>query len=441
MGKKNIVTMKKTIFSFVISALLATSVWGIERRFGTGFYEFDSSKENKKVDEQPMSVYKDGFFVFFRDNIAYKFKPGKNLDLSNVEECPELTSLGIQGTFAYDRNKGKLYFSKKDSQGNSELYEATEDDGKWKDVKKLKIKGTMAQAKEVHGSSLAIGRWNHYVPGVKGFYNPCIGRAGRRIYFSGEFMAGKGGRDIWYIDQDKDEEGMWTKPEPAGDEINSQNKEDYPFVVADTALYFACNKVTGKGGMDIYVSHKGAKEKDWGKPENLGELFNTGSDEYNIVGNAYAMYFLSNRKGGKGGFDIYYPNKYNVKRTGELTPDFTCDEPKGFHWVLFFFDFGKADMKPEYEAQLDELLRAMNEFPGGKFEISGHTDARGSAEFNKKLSQKRAEYVRSLLIAKGYPANLIVAVGRGMEEPVIPNAQLEEEHEQNRRVDIKLLNE
>jgi outer membrane protein OmpA-like peptidoglycan-associated protein len=57
------------------------------------------------------------------------------------------------------------------------------------------------------------------------------------------------------------------------------------------------------------------------------------------------------------------------------------------------------------------------------------------------LSQKRAEYVRSLLIAKGYPANLIVAVGRGMEEPVIPNAQLEEEHEQNRRVDIKLLNE
>ncbi|MEE1177859.1 MAG: hypothetical protein U0K71_12710, partial [Paludibacteraceae bacterium] len=109
--------MKKTIFSFVISALLATSVWGIERRFGTGFYEFDSSKENKKVDEQPMSVYKDGFFVFFRDNIAYKFKPGKNLDLSNVEECPELSGLGIQGTFAYDRNKGKLYFSKKDSQG------------------------------------------------------------------------------------------------------------------------------------------------------------------------------------------------------------------------------------------------------------------------------------------------------------------------------------
>ena len=115
-------------------------------------------------------------------------------------------------------------------------------------------------------------------------------------------------------------------------------------------------------------------------------------------------------------------------------PDFTIDEPKGFHWVLMFFDFNVATMKPEYEAQLDELVSAMNEFPGAIFEISGHTDARGSDTYNIKLSQKRADYIKGMLINRGLDPSKLVSVGRGFHDPVIPN-------EQNRRADIKILNE
>lgn len=430
--------MKKIVLSYIL-ALLALASYALETRFATGKYEFNSSGENTRSDEQSLSLYKDGYFVFFRNDTAYMFKPDKDLDLDKPVKCPELCGLEIKGTFAYDNLKKKIYFPKVDHQGNTELYEATEIDGKFKDVKKLVIKGTMAQAREVYGSSLAIGRWNHYVPGVKGFYNPCIARQGRRIYFSGDFMAGKGGRDLWFIDRQDDD--TWSKPESASDYLNTNAREDYPFVVADTALYFASSKSGGKGGMDLYVCHKRAKEKDWGKPESLGELFNTNSDEYNIVGNPKSMYFISNRPGGQGGEDIYYPSQYNIKKCQELTPDFTCEEPKGFNWVLMFFDFNKSDMKPEYEAQLDELVSAMNEFPGAKFEISGHTDARGSADYNRKLSQKRAEYVRQLLIQRGYPANLITAVGKGFDMPVISNAALEEEHEQNRRVEVKIIDD
>ncbi|MBQ1969826.1 MAG: OmpA family protein, partial [Paludibacteraceae bacterium] len=127
-------------------------------------------------------------------------------------------------------------------------------------------------------------------------------------------------------------------------------------------------------------------------------------------------------------------------RQNELTAENTIEEPKGFHWVLFFFDFGKTDMKPEYEAQLDELYKALLEFPGAEFEISGHTDNRGSDDFNKKLSQKRAEYVKALLVQRGYDKRLLKAIGKGKNEPILPNAVEEYEHEQNRRVDIKIIN-
>lgn len=98
-------------------------------------------------------------------------------------------------------------------------------------------------------------------------------------------------------------------------------------------------------------------------------------------------------------------------------------------------------MKPEYFVQLDELVSAMKEFPGVVFEISGHTDERGSDKYNMRLSQERANYVRGLLIEKGMSPNELVAVGKGFHETVIKNAQTEPEHEQNRRVDIKILNE
>jgi outer membrane protein OmpA-like peptidoglycan-associated protein len=148
---------------------------------------------------------------------------------------------------------------------------------------------------------------------------------------------------------------------------------------------------------------------------------------------------MSNRAGGKGKDDIWLPQPYRCENDFDLTPEVTMTEPTGFNWMLFFFNFNESKMLPEYLVQLDELVAAMKEFPGPKFEISGHTDSRGSYDYNKKLSQKRAEYVKSLLEERGMSASDMTAEGRSFSEPVIPNAQTEPEHEQNRRVEVRII--
>ena len=81
----------------------------------------------------------------------------------------------------------------------------------------------------------------------------------------------------------------------------------------------------------------------------------------------------------------------------------------------------------------------MLQFPDAVFEISGYTDSRGSLEYNDKLSQRRADTIRDMLLEKGFPADRMKAVGYGERRLQIPNAETEEEHAQNRRVEVRIL--
>ena len=81
------------------------------------------------------------------------------------------------------------------------------------------------------------------------------------------------------------------------------------------------------------------------------------------------------------------------------------------------FDFDKATIKPEGKKRLDE---AVARFSGKKLEkvvITGHTDRLGSAKYNEKLSQKRADAVKDYLAAKGVDKTKISAVGKGSTMP------------------------
>ncbi|WP_456341880.1 OmpA family protein [Thermovibrio sp.] len=66
--------------------------------------------------------------------------------------------------------------------------------------------------------------------------------------------------------------------------------------------------------------------------------------------------------------------------------------------------------------------------------VEGHTDNTGSAEYNLKLSKKRAQAVANYLIAKGVPADRIEVVGYGESRPKYPNTT-----EEKRKVEIKLI--
>jgi outer membrane protein OmpA-like peptidoglycan-associated protein len=111
----------------------------------------------------------------------------------------------------------------------------------------------------------------------------------------------------------------------------------------------------------------------------------------------------------------------------------------------YFFEFG--GIKPEYEDRIDQLTELVSQMPGEVFVITGHTDGRGSEAYNLKLSQKRADYIRNLILNKleyqGYNIEdyKIISIGLANIAPNIPDAQTEIEHDQNRRVSLFLLKE
>jgi outer membrane protein OmpA-like peptidoglycan-associated protein len=82
-----------------------------------------------------------------------------------------------------------------------------------------------------------------------------------------------------------------------------------------------------------------------------------------------------------------------------------------------FYDFDKATLRPESTKALDELVELLNENPNVTIELSAHCDYKGSAEYNKGLSQRRAESVVNYLIEHGIAADRLSPVGYGKEKP------------------------
>ena len=82
-----------------------------------------------------------------------------------------------------------------------------------------------------------------------------------------------------------------------------------------------------------------------------------------------------------------------------------------------FYDFDKATLRPESTKALDELVTLLNENPNVTIELSAHCDFKGSAAYNKRLSQKRAESVVNYLIEHGIAADRLTPVGYGKEKP------------------------
>ena len=82
-----------------------------------------------------------------------------------------------------------------------------------------------------------------------------------------------------------------------------------------------------------------------------------------------------------------------------------------------FYDFDKATLRPESSAALDELVKMLQENPNITIELSAHADYRGSASYNKTLSQKRAESVVRYLIDHGVAKDRLTPVGYGKEKP------------------------
>jgi len=93
-----------------------------------------------------------------------------------------------------------------------------------------------------------------------------------------------------------------------------------------------------------------------------------------------------------------------------------------------FYDFDKATLRPESKDALDQLVKLLEENPNVTIELSAHTDYRGSAEYNKRLSQRRAESVIRYLIDHGIAQDRLTPVGYGKEQPKTIRKKLTEKY-------------
>ena len=103
-----------------------------------------------------------------------------------------------------------------------------------------------------------------------------------------------------------------------------------------------------------------------------------------------------------------------------------------------FYDYDKANIRPDAAIELDKLVQTLNDNPQITIELSSHTDSRGKDAYNQALSQRRAQSAVDYIISKGIDKSRITARGYGETQPVIKNAKTEEQYQRNRRTEFKV---
>jgi outer membrane protein OmpA-like peptidoglycan-associated protein len=102
------------------------------------------------------------------------------------------------------------------------------------------------------------------------------------------------------------------------------------------------------------------------------------------------------------------------------------------------FDFGKANLKPQFYPALDQVASTMAEYNQTIVEVSGHTDSIGSDQANQTLSVQRANSVSNYLVGKGLLRERFEVVGMGERYPIASN-DTDSGRAMNRRVEIRVV--
>jgi outer membrane protein OmpA-like peptidoglycan-associated protein len=120
--------------------------------------------------------------------------------------------------------------------------------------------------------------------------------------------------------------------------------------------------------------------------------------------------------------------------TGEIS---NVKEGEALVLENIYFDFDKIDLLPKSFLELNKVVGYMQKYDIREVEISGHTDSKGSDEYNQKLSEARAKSVVEYLIFKGIAKERLAYTGHGEAQPIATN-ETDEGRAENRRVEFKL---
>ena len=103
-----------------------------------------------------------------------------------------------------------------------------------------------------------------------------------------------------------------------------------------------------------------------------------------------------------------------------------------------YFNLDNSEIREDAKPILNDLLKTMNNYPNLAFEVGVHADERYPNELSRCLSCRRAESIRNYLVENGIDPKRVKAKGYNDSKPKIRNAKTEEQHQQNRRVEIRI---
>lgn len=295
---------------------------------------------------------------------------------------------------------------------------------------------------------------------------PFLAADGKTLYFSSSGHPGYGNNDIFVSTRLDDSWTNWTVPQNMGLGINSSKYDAYYTLPASGKFaYFI--RYGENTGADIYRLPLTAAQKP--KPvlllsgrvidaitkEPLGadilyeslsrkeELGVANSDKktgrYQIVlpsGDNYG--FLAEAEGYiaiNQNLDLTNLEDYEEKQMDiELYP---IKNGQTIRLNNVFFETSKYELKPAAALELNRLVQLLNKYPQMVIEIGGHTDSKGSDNYNYTLSKNRAKAVYDYLLTQAIPQKRLEYKGYGEKSPIATN-KTEKGRKENRRVEFKI---
>ena len=448
---------------------------------------FSANLLDANANEGTPAFSKDGnVMVFARGNSGKSKDPSPDVDLyistkrdgnwSTPERLAISDSIGWDGSPAFSRDGKTLYFAsnRRGGKGGLDLYRAPMDNsGRF--------------GRPINLGSTINTRGNELFPYVS---------EDGKLYFSSDGHPSLGGLDIFVASRSGDE----IQIEHLGIPINSVG-DDFGLFLSDvTQGYFSSNRVGGKGDDDIYYFEStGSEDRWWSNEITITEsnepakvaLYHLRTQILNSRNKPIANAKVGIKRNGeiqpvmytdaKGYLDTIDLNpadqiSFNASKEKFLTKrsEFLMDGreiPKQLlkkeltdttfeHKIILglaevgeelgalfdvnpiYYDLDKSNIRPDAAVELDKIVQVLKDNPSISIELGSHTDARASASYNLKLSQRRADSAVKYIIEHGIEAARIKAKGYG-ETQLINGCSdgvdcSEEAHQENRRTEFKI---
>ena len=452
--------------------------WKDAERFDIKINKKKNKKNNAAVGISPKN---DELFIYIGksrsgDIFSSRLKEGKWTSprplTSKINTSARETSMCLSSdgrTMYYCSNEPKTTL------GGSDIYVSTKDENdKWQKPKNI------GQTINTRSDEIAVS----------------ISYNDSTLYFSSKGHNTMGGYDIFKTTLS--ETGLWSQPENMGYPINTADDDIFYRESKDgRTAYYSSIRESGLGGRDIYkVIFLGAEKEMLQSDENIPVLgtippfeniFFTIPDKIAVdtsITMKGRIFDSENQKsviaklelidpdlsrsvataisdtGGNYSVKVPAPKQYGVEIVAkgyllfldvvdlkgesymkDYIRDFQLERVEvGAKVILknIFFEFGKATLKPESYAELDNVVKLLQNNEGVRLEISGHTDNVGSLKTNMKLSEDRAKAVVEYIIGKGIASSRLEFKGYAYTQPIAPNTT-QDGRAQNRRVEFKVL--